>query len=61
MRGRTTGKIVTGVLTVVFALLAIIYAVVTKDSPDDLHHAIRSVSYAVLSLAGATSYRYFED
>lgn len=60
MRGRTTGKIVTGVLTIVFALLCIIYAV-SADSSEDLHHAIRSVSYAVLSLAGATSYRYFED
>lgn len=60
MRGRTIGKIVTGVLTVIFALLCIIYAI-SADASEDLHHAIRSVSWAVLSLTAATTYRYFED
>lgn len=58
MRGRTTGKIVTGALTVILGLMSIFY-VITAD-PGDVDGA-RSIAYAILALTSGTCYRYFED
>lgn len=60
MRGRTTGKVLLGAMTVLLVLLAIIYAWNTDD-PDKLYHGVRALSFAILSLTTATCYRYFED
>lgn len=60
MRGRTTGKIVTGALTVILGLMSIFY-VITADPVTEDVDGIRSISYALLALTSATCYRYFED
>ncbi|MFW5923912.1 MAG: hypothetical protein ACOCSQ_05975 [Planctomycetota bacterium] len=58
MRGRTTGKIVTGVLAIILGLVAIYY-IITAD-PDNIN-GFRAIAYAILSLTSTTAYRYFED
>ena len=60
MRARLAGKIAVGLLTVVFAALAVTYAI-SANSKDELYHALRAVTAAVLALTAATCYRYFED
>ncbi len=60
MRPRIAGRIAVGVLTIVFAVLAIIYAWETRD-PDKVYHGLRAVTSAVLALTCATGYRYLED
>ena len=60
MRPRTAGKIVLSVLTVLFALLSILYALNTKDV-EKIYHGFRALTFALLALTTATAYRYFED
>ncbi len=55
MKLRLAGKIVCGSLCIVFVLLALIYG-----SQKDGEHLLRSVTFAILSLTSAASYRYFE-
>ena len=59
MRPRVAGRIAVGVLIIVFAVLAILYAWHTE--PEKLYHGLRAVTAAILALTGAISYRYFED
>ena len=59
MRARTAGKIAIGVLTILLAVLAIMYALNAR--PDKMEHGVRAITAALLALTTATSYRYFED
>jgi len=61
MRARTAGKIAIGVLTILFAVLAIVYALNATKWPDKMGDAVRAFTAALLALTTATSYRYFED
>lgn len=60
MRSRMAGKIAVGVIIIVFAVLAVIYALNTREA-DKLHHGFRAVTSALVALTAATCYRYFED
>ncbi len=55
MRKRVIGRIVTSVLTVVFGILCIIYAI-RSDDPG-----LRAISWALLALTATSFFRYFED
>ena len=61
MRPRTVGKIAVGLLIVVFVTLAVIYTFEVRELEGDFKHAVRAISFAILSLTAATGYRYFED
>lgn len=58
MRGRTTGKIVTGALTVILGLMTIFYVITIESDGVD---GFRAIAYAILALTSGTCYRYFED
>ncbi|MFW6456973.1 MAG: hypothetical protein ACOC0A_01645 [Planctomycetota bacterium] len=60
MRGRTTGKIIVGALTVILGLMTVFY-IITAEPVNEGANGIRSISYAILALTSATCYRYFED
>ncbi len=60
MQVRLVGKIVLAVLTVVFVLISVIYAISTKEM-DKVYHGVRALTAAILALTSATCYRYFED
>lgn len=55
MKIRLTGRIVTSVFTVLFAILCIIYAIRSEDA------GLRAIAWGMLSLTSATFFRYFED
>ena len=59
MRGRTIGKIVLAVITVLFVLLALNYT--HQVGEDNLWEGTRAITFAILALTSATFYRYFED
>ena len=59
MRPRTLGKIIIAVLTAVFLLIALIFAIEVDE--EAMYKGYRAITYAVLSLTAATLYRYFED
>ncbi len=61
MRPRTMGKIAVGLMIVVFVTLAVIYTFEVRDPTDDFKHAVRAVTFGILSLTAVTGYRYFED
>jgi hypothetical protein len=61
MRPRTAGKIAVGLMIVGFATLALIYTFEVGDMTEDFKHAVRAISFGILSLTAATGYRYFED
>jgi len=60
MEPKMVGRVVTGSLTVVFALLAVIYALAAR-SPEALYHVAQGVVFALVAICFAVSYRYFED
>jgi succinate-acetate transporter protein len=60
MRKRIVGRIVLAVLTVLFAVLCVIYAISANDV-EEIHHVGRAIAWGILSLTSATFYRYFED
>lgn len=60
MGKRVTGRIVMSVLTVLFGLLCVIYAIRCSDM-DSLDSGLRAFSWGILALTSATFYRYFED
>jgi hypothetical protein len=59
MRKRLIGRVVTAVVAVVLALLALQSA--HKVDPEQLHEGSRSIAYALLCLAAVTAYRNLED
>ena len=60
MGPRTVGKIVVGVLTVLLALLTLIYAFSCSETAE-IHKGVRAVALGLAALTCAISYRYFED
>ena len=60
LRPRTLGKIVIAVLMVCFLLVALIYALKSPE-PKEIYHSYRAITFAVMALAFAKIYEYFED
>ncbi len=60
MRKRLAGRIVASVLTVIFAILCVIYAARCRNM-ENLDAGFRALACGLLSLTSATFYRYFED
>ena len=59
MRLRTVSKIIIAVLTILFIALSLLY--IGKTHLDEIHQGARAIAYAIIALACATGYRYFED
>lgn len=60
MRPRTAGKVALAVLTILFVLLSIIYALGIRD-PEKMYRGVAALTFAFTALTCAISYRYFED
>ena len=60
MRKRVVGRIAVGAIVILCVVLSIVYAL-QADSKDRLHRSLQALTFAIISVTGATSYRYFED
>ena len=60
MRKRVVGRIVVGAIVLLCAVLSIVYAL-QADSKDRQHRGLQALTFAIISVTGAVSYRYFED
>ncbi|MBS3763757.1 MAG: hypothetical protein ACLFWL_03360 [Candidatus Brocadiia bacterium] len=58
MKKRLIGRIILGVLAVVFAALAISHLL--NVSSENAYEGFRATAYAILALASITAYRYVE-